>query len=53
VMKIRGTWMDHRGIPVMPTYHPAFLLRAYTTENRKKVWDDLKKVMELLGKKVK
>ena len=42
VMKIRGTWFDFRGIPVMPTYHPSFLLRAYTEENRRKVWGDLK-----------
>ncbi len=36
-------------IPVMPTYHPAFLLRSYTAENRAKVWSDLQKVMEKLG----
>jgi uracil-DNA glycosylase family 4 len=38
-------------IPVMPTYHPAFLLRSYTPENRAKVWSDLQMVMELLGMK--
>jgi DNA polymerase len=42
VMKIRGTWLSYRGIPVMPTYHPSFVLRAYTPENRGKVWSDLK-----------
>ncbi|MFG0307331.1 MAG: uracil-DNA glycosylase [Phycisphaerales bacterium JB040] len=36
-------------IPVMPTYHPAYLLRSYTPENRKKVWSDLQKVMDRLG----
>lgn len=36
-------------IPVMPTYHPAYLLRAYTAENRKKVWSDLQQVMAKLG----
>jgi len=41
VTSIRGTWFSYRGIPVMPTYHPAFLLRAYTEENRRKVWSDL------------
>ncbi len=35
--------------PVMPTYHPAFLLRSYTPENRAKVWADLRLVMERLG----
>jgi uracil-DNA glycosylase len=42
VMKIRGHWLSYRGIPVMPTYHPSFVLRAYTEENRRKVWEDLK-----------
>ena len=37
----RGTWHSFRGIPVMPTFHPAYLLRAYTKENRRKVWEDL------------
>ena len=32
----------------MPTFHPAYLLRAYTPENRKKVWFDLQKVLEFL-----
>ena len=50
VMKIRGQWRVFRGIPVMPTYHPSFVLRSYTEENRRKVWNDLqaalKKVQE-------
>jgi len=37
----RGTWHSFQGIPVMPTFHPAYLLRAYTMENRRKVWEDL------------
>jgi DNA polymerase len=36
-------------IPVMPTYHPAYLLRSYTPENRQKAWSDLQQVMERLG----
>jgi len=36
-------------IPVMPTYHPAYLLRSYTPENRKKVWSDLQMVLDRLG----
>jgi DNA polymerase len=54
---MRGTWRAFadtitsptRVIPVMPTYHPAYLLRAYTPENRLKVWNDLVKVLERLG----
>jgi DNA polymerase len=42
------TLPDGRRVPVMPTYHPAFLLRSYTPENRAKVWADLQMVMERL-----
>ena len=47
--QLRGTWMTYRGVPLMPTYHPSFLLRAYTPENRAKVWGDLQQVMTKLG----
>ncbi|MEO1128383.1 MAG: uracil-DNA glycosylase [Planctomycetota bacterium] len=46
---MRGSWREFDGIPLMPTYHPAYLLRAYTPENRKKVWSDLQMVMQRLG----
>lgn len=36
-------------VEIMPTYHPAYLLRSYTTENRAKVWSDLQMVMKRLG----
>jgi DNA polymerase len=42
ITRLRGTWHEYRGVPVMPTFHPAYLLRAYTEENRRKVWEDLK-----------
>ncbi len=48
---LRGTWMTYRGVPLMPTYHPSFLLRVYTPENRAKVWGDLQQVMAKLGLK--
>lgn len=38
-----------RTIRVMPTYHPAYLLRSYTPENRGKVWSDLKQVVDALA----
>jgi DNA polymerase len=46
ISRVRGSWHDYRGIPVMPTYHPAFLLRQYTPENRRLVWEDLKAALE-------
>lgn len=46
--KLRGQWHTYRGIDVMPTYHPAYVLRNYTPETRKMVWSDLQKVMARL-----
>jgi DNA polymerase len=50
---LRGRWASftYKGftVPVMPTYHPAFLLRSYTPENRGKVWSDLQQAMTKLG----
>jgi len=45
---LEGPWTG-APVPVMPTYHPAYLLRQYTAENRGKVWSDLNLVMEHLG----
>jgi len=47
--KLRGQWHNWRGIKLMPTFHPAYLLRAYTEENRAAVWSDLKQVMAEVG----
>ena len=47
--RLRGTWHSYRGFPLMPTYHTAYLLRAYTKENRRRVWDDMLKVCDKLG----
>jgi hypothetical protein len=46
ITKVRGIWHEYRGIPVMPTFHPAFVLRQYTEENRRLVWEDLKAALE-------
>ena len=46
ITRIRGQWHDFYGIPLMPTYHPAFLLRQYTEKNRREVWEDMKSVLE-------
>ena len=44
ITRARGTWEVWHGIPLMPTYHPAYLLRNYTKETRQAVWDDLRAV---------
>jgi len=47
VSSVRGQWLEYNGIKVMPTYHPAYLLR--TPAAKKDVWADMKKVMSALG----
>lgn len=49
IMKLRGSWQTFRGIPVMPTYHPAFLLRNQALGEKRKVWEDMLKVLERLS----
>ena len=47
ITRVRGILQEYRGIPLMPTYHPAFVLRQYTPENRRLVWEDLKAALAL------
>jgi DNA polymerase len=47
----RGTWSAYDEIPVMPTFHPAYLLR--TPSAKRLVWEDAKKIMKHLGLEVK
>ncbi len=49
ITKLRGTWNTYRGIPLMPTYHPAYLLRNQAMSEKRKVWEDMLAVMEKLG----
>ncbi len=48
ISKLRGTWCDFEGIPVMPTYHPAYLLRNPPAKHE--VWADLQAVLKRLGR---
>jgi len=43
------TGIGHPSIKLMATYHPAYLLRNYSDDNRKRVWEDMKKVLAELG----
>jgi uracil-DNA glycosylase family 4 len=48
----RGKFGDYRGIPVMPTFHPSYLVRNEgNRELKRMVWEDMQKVMVLLGRK--
>lgn len=47
ITKARGQWRDWNGIKVMPTFHPAFLLRS--PDKKREVWEDMKKVRDYLN----
>jgi DNA polymerase len=49
ITKLRGTWKTYRGIPLMPTYHPAYLLRNQALHTKREIWEDMLQVMEKLG----
>jgi uracil-DNA glycosylase family 4 len=50
ITRMRGKWQEYRGIPVMPTFHPSYLLRSPGA--KKEVWVDIKLVMAKLGMQV-
>jgi len=48
--KLRGRFLEYQGIPVMCTYHPAYLLRS--PEKKKDVWEDMKRLLARMGRPV-
>ena len=50
ITKMRGHWYTFRDIPIMPTFHPAYLLR--NPPAKKEVWEDMKAVLARLGREV-
>jgi len=48
VTRMRGNWYKWNDIPVMVTYHPSYLLRAYNVSAKREAWEDLKKVMHFV-----
>jgi uracil-DNA glycosylase family 4 len=47
ISKLRGSFYDYMGAKVLPTYHPAYLLR--NPEKKRDVWEDMKKLMKIMG----
>lgn len=47
ISKLRGIWASYEGIPLMPTFHPSYLLRNPSA--KKQVWEDIQKVLVKLG----
>ena len=48
----RGHWHAFEGIPLMATYHPAYLVRNQSNTEKRKVWEDMLQVLERLGKPI-
>jgi DNA polymerase len=46
---LRGRWQEFENIPLLPTYHPSYLLRNGSNTEKRKVWEDMLLVMEKLG----
>ncbi|MGH8021954.1 MAG: uracil-DNA glycosylase [Limisphaerales bacterium] len=49
ITKVRGHWSTYQGTPLMPTFHPAYLLHNQALSEKRKVWEDILAVMEKLG----
>jgi uracil-DNA glycosylase len=49
ITALRGHWQVFRGIPTMPTYHPAYLLRNQAMAVKRQLWEDMLQVMEKLA----
>ena len=49
ITKLRGNWQTYRGTPLMPTFHPSYLLRNQAPTDKRRVWEDMLQVMEKLG----
>ena len=54
ITKMRGTWKEFHGIPLMPTFHPSYLLRPISEQlsNKRLVWEDMLAVLERLGHEI-
>ena len=52
ITRLRGNWQTFRDIPLMPTYHPAYLLRNQALSEKRKVWEDMLQVLEKLGRPI-
>jgi uracil-DNA glycosylase family 4 len=49
ILSQRGKWMEYRNIPLMPTLHPAYLLRNENTATKRLAWEDMLQVMDKLA----
>jgi len=50
--KLRGRFHEYRGIPVLVTYHPAYLLPHRSPEKKRDVWEDMKVLLTRMGRPI-
>jgi uracil-DNA glycosylase len=48
ITRLRGKWLQYQGIPLMPTFHPAYLLRNQSLSIKRQCWEDLLAVLDVL-----
>ena len=48
ITRIRGQWHEYRHVPLMPTYHPSYVLRRGIPQVKRQIWEDMLATMELL-----
>jgi uracil-DNA glycosylase family 4 len=52
ISRVRGHWQVFNETPVMPTYHPSYLLRNQAASVKREVWEDMLQVLEKLGQPI-
>jgi DNA polymerase len=52
ITKERGHWRQFRNIPVMPTYHPSYVLRVGSLGVKREIWEDMLQALEKLGRPI-
>ncbi len=52
ITKARGTWREFHGVPLMPTFHPSYLLHNQSLVEKRKVWEDMLAVLERMGRPI-
>ena len=52
ITRARGKWFDFGGTPLMPTYHPSYVLRYGSPKTKREIWEDMLAVMEKVGMKI-
>ena len=52
ITRLRGRTYEYRGIPLLCTFHPSYLLRDETGERKRDVWEDMKLLLRTMGRPI-